>query len=83
MLNKCGTLLITKIKKEVQMLKFNQVGAIKRYMADNKKTIIKLAKELEVNRGYLSMVLNGTMSNPSIESKVLKWYNDSKNKKGE
>ena len=65
------------------MLKFNQIGAIKRYMADNKKTIRDLAKDLEVNRGYLSMVLNGTMSNPIIETKVLNWYNENKNQKGE
>ena len=56
------------------MLKTNQIGAIKKYMVAERKTIISLAKELEVNRGYLSMVLNGTMSNADIEEKVLNWY---------
>lgn len=56
---------------------------IKKYMVANKKTIRDLAKDLQVNRGYLSMVLNGTMSNPDIETKVLDWFNESKNKKGE
>ncbi len=56
------------------MLKTNQIGAIKKYMVAERKTIISLAKELEVNRGYLSMVLNGTMSNTDIEEKVLNWY---------
>lgn len=56
------------------MLKTNQIGAIKKYMVAERKTIIALAKELEVNRGYLSMVLNGTMSNADIEEKVLNWY---------
>lgn len=65
------------------MLKTNQVGAIKKHMVANKKTIRDLAKDLQVNRGYLSMVLNGTMSNPDIETKVLDWFNESKNKKGE
>ena len=39
-----------------------------------------LAQELKVNRGYLSMVLNGTMSNDNIEKEVLKWYKTEKNK---
>jgi transcriptional regulator with XRE-family HTH domain len=63
------------------MLKTNQVGAIKKYMVANKKTIFELAKDLKVNRGYLSMVLNGTMSNPEIETKVLEWYNKNKENK--
>lgn len=60
------------------MLKTNQVGAIKKYMVEKKQTIFDLAKELGVNRGYLSMVLNGTMSNPKIETKVLDWYKSKK-----
>ena len=63
------------------MLKTSQIGAIKKYMVENKKTIIALAKELKVNRGYLSMVLNGTMSNDSIEQEVLKWYKTEREKK--
>lgn len=59
------------------MLKSNQVGAIKKHMSSIRMPIIKLAQELEVNRGYLSMVLNGTMTNPTIEKKVLDWYNNS------
>lgn len=62
------------------MLKTNQIGAIKKYMVEKKKTIIGLAQELKVNRGYLSMVLNGTMSNDNIEKEVLKWYKTEKNK---
>lgn len=62
------------------MLKTSQIGAIKKYMVSEKKTIISLAKQLEVNRGYLSMVLNGTMSNSDIEEKVLNWYKN-QNKK--
>ena len=60
------------------MLKTNQIGTIKKYMVTEKKTIIALAKELKVNRGYLSMVLNGTMSNADIEEKVLNWYKNTK-----
>lgn len=63
------------------MLKTSQIGAIKKYMVETKKTIIALAKELNVNRGYLSMVLNGTMSNENIETEVLKWYKTEREKK--
>lgn len=62
------------------MLKTNQIGSIKKYMVEKKKTIIELAKELNENRGYLSMVLNGAMSNDRIEKKVLDWYSTEKNK---
>lgn len=60
------------------MLKTNQIGAIRKFMIAHKITTTDLAKELDVNRSYLSMVLNGTMSNLNVENKVVEWY---KNKK--
>lgn len=62
------------------MLKQNQICAIRKFMFLKKKSITKLAEELEVSRSYLSMILNGTMNSKTIEDKVVNWYKAGKEK---
>jgi predicted amidohydrolase len=44
------------------------------------ETFGKLAKELDISRSYLSMILNGTMNSKTIEDKVVNWYKTEKEK---
>lgn len=62
------------------MLKQNQICAIRKFMFLKKKSITKLAKELDISRSYLSMILNGTMNSKTIEDKVVNWYKTEKDK---
>lgn len=62
------------------MLKQNQICAIRKFMFLKKKSITGLAKELDISRSYLSMILNGTMNSKTIEDKVVNWYKTEKDK---
>jgi transcriptional regulator with XRE-family HTH domain len=62
------------------MLKQNQICAIRKFMFLKKKSITELAKELDISRSYLSMILNGTMNSKTIEDKVVNWYKTEKDK---
>lgn len=62
------------------MLKQNQICAIRKFMFLKKKSITELAKELDISRSYLSMILNGTMNSKTIEDKVVNWYKTEKEK---
>lgn len=57
------------------MLTQKQICNVRQTMYLNKTSITQLAKNFKINRSYLSMILNGRMSDPNIEQHLLEWNN--------